>query len=58
MVNDHLYNVKEETRCHHYRCNVFRLAARVLLYATSYGQDNTHDGVLLYQSWNTGWKEK
>ena len=40
----------EETRCRHMGYS-FRLAARVLLYASSHRQDNT------YQSWST-WLER
>ena len=40
MVKDH--SVKEETRCRHYMGYSFRLAARVLLYASSHRQDNTY----------------
>ena len=39
MVKDH--SAREETRCHHMGCS-FRLAARVLLYASSHRQDNTY----------------
>ena len=33
---------REETRCRHYICYSFRLAARVLLYAPSHRQDSTY----------------
>ena len=36
--------VREETRCRHI-CYSFRLAARVLLYASSHRQDNTYHGL-------------
>ena len=39
MVNDH--SVIEETHCHHMGYS-FRLAARVLLYASFHRQDNTY----------------
>ena len=39
MVKDH--SVREETHCHHMGY-VFRLAARVLLYAPSHRQDSTY----------------
>ena len=40
MVKDHS-DRREETRCHHIGYS-FRLAARVLLYASSHRQDNTY----------------
>ena len=40
MVKDHS-EAREETRCHHMGYS-FRLAARVLLYASSHRQDNTY----------------
>ena len=49
--------VREETRCRHIGYS-FRVAARVLLYAPSHRQDSTYHGLLLNQSWNTGWKDK
>ena len=48
MVKDH--SVKEETRRHHYMGYSFLLAARNLLYAPSYGQDNTYHNIC-YTSW-------
>ena len=39
MVKDH--SVREESRCHHIGYS-FLFAARVLLYASSYIQDNTY----------------
>ena len=35
---------REEPRCHHMGYS-FRLAAKVLLYASSHGQDNTYHGL-------------
>ena len=49
--------VRKETRCCHIGYS-FRLAARVLLYAPSHRQDSTYHGLLLHQSWSTGWNEK
>ena len=62
MVSDIWYRtiqiVREEAHCHHMGYT-FQLAARVLLYAPSHRQDNTHHSLpLLYQSWSTDWKEK
>ena len=37
--------VREETRCRHNMDYSFRLAARVLLYASSHRQDNTYHGL-------------
>ena len=48
---------REETHCRHYMGYSFRLAARVLLYASSPKQDNI-PRPLLNQSWSTGWNEK
>ena len=48
--------VRKETRCRDIGYS-YRLAARVLLYASSHRQDNTYHG-LLHQSWSTGWNEK
>ena len=48
MVKDHLDSEREETQCHHMGYS-FRLAARVLLYASSHRQDNTYHG-LFYTS--------
>ena len=42
MVNDH--SDREEIRCRHYMGYCFRLAARVLLYASSDRQDSTYYG--------------
>ena len=42
MMKDH--SAREETRCRHIGY-CFRLAARVLLYASSYRQDNTYHGL-------------
>ena len=42
MVTDH--SESEETRCRHMGYS-FRLAARVLLYASSHRQDNTYHGL-------------
>ena len=39
MVMDHSDSEREKTHCHHMGCS-FRLAARVLLYASSHRQDN------------------
>ena len=50
MVKDHS-DVREETRCHHMGYS-FRLAVRVLLYASSHRQDNTYHG-LCYTSSGT-----
>ena len=47
MVEDH--SAGEETRCRHMDYS-FRLAARVLLYASSHRQDNTYHG-LCYTSY-------
>ena len=44
MVKDHSDSEREETRCHHMGYS-FRLAARVLLYASSHIQDNTYHGL-------------
>ena len=41
MVEDHSDSEREETRCRHMGYS-FRLAARVLLYASSHRQDNTY----------------
>ena len=41
MVKDHSDSEWEETPCHHMSYS-FRLAARVLLYASSHRQDNTY----------------
>ena len=49
--------VRKETRCRHIGYS-YRLTARVLLYAPSHRQDNTYHGLLLHQSWSTGWNEK
>ena len=43
MVKDHS-DTREETCCHHMGYS-FRLAARVLLYASSHTQDNTYHGL-------------
>ena len=43
MAKDHSDNEREETRCRHIGY-YFRLAARVLLYASSHRQDNTYYG--------------
>ena len=43
MVKDHQI-AREETRCRHMGYS-FRLAARVLLYASSHRQDNTYHGL-------------
>ena len=48
MVKDHSDSEREETRCRHMGYS-FRLAARVLLYASSHRQDNTYHG-LCYNS--------
>ena len=56
MVKDHSDSEREETRCFHMSYS-FRLAARVLLYASSHRQDNI-TRPLLHQSWSTGWNEK
>ena len=40
MVKDH--SARRETRCCHYMCYSFRLAARVLLHAPSHSQDSTY----------------
>ena len=37
--------MREETRCRHYMGYSFRLAARVILYASSHRQDNTYHGL-------------
>ena len=42
MVKEH--SAREETRCRHMGYS-FRLAARVLLYASSHRQDNTYHGL-------------
>ena len=44
MVNNHSYGKREETRCRHMGYS-FRLAAKVLLYASSHRQDNTYHGL-------------
>ena len=44
MVKDHSDSKREETRCRHLGYS-FRLAARVLLYASSHRQDNTYHGL-------------
>ena len=44
MVKDQSYSEREETRCRHIGYS-FRLAARVLLYASSHRQDNTYHGL-------------
>ena len=44
MVNDHSDSEREETCCRHMGYS-FRLAARVLLYASSHRQDNTYHGL-------------
>ena len=49
MVKDHSDNQRENPLPPHRL--LFRLAARVLLYAPSHIQDST------YQSWSTGWNE-
>ena len=49
MVKDH--SAREETHCHHMGYS-FRLAARVLLYASSHKQDNTYHS-LCYTSHQT-----
>ena len=49
VVKDH--SDREETCCRHIGYS-FWLASKVLLYASSHRQDNTH------QSWSTGWNEK
>ena len=49
-VNDH--SAKKETWCHHYMGYSFQLAVRVLLYAPSHRQNNTHHG-LCYTSRNS-----
>ena len=41
MVKDHSDSEREETCCRHMGYS-FKLAARVLLYASSYRQDNTY----------------
>ena len=51
MVNNHLDREREETRCRHMGYS-FRLAARVLLYATSHREDNTYH-CLCYTSLGT-----
>ena len=43
MLKDHS-DRREETCCHHIGYS-FRLAARVLLYASSHRQDNTYHGL-------------
>ena len=43
MVTDH--SAREETHCRHYIGYSFRLAARVLLYASSHIQDNPYHGL-------------
>ena len=42
MVKNHSDREREETRCRHYMDYCFRLAARVLIYASSHRQDNTY----------------
>ena len=37
--------VREETRCRHYMGCSFRLAARVIVYASSHRQENTYHGL-------------
>ena len=44
MVKDHSDSEREETRCRHMGYS-FRLAAKVLLYASSHRQDNTYHGL-------------
>ena len=44
MVKDHSDSEREETRCRHMGYS-FRLAARVILYASSLRQDNTYHGL-------------
>ena len=44
MVKNHSDRWREETRCRHIGYS-FRLAARVLLYASSHRQDNTYHGI-------------
>ena len=44
MVKDHSDSEREETRCRHMGYS-FRLAARVLLCASSHRQDNTYHGL-------------
>ena len=44
VVKDQSESEREETRCHHIGYS-FWLAARVLLYASSYRQDNTYHGL-------------
>ena len=44
MVKDHSDSKREETRCRHMGYS-FRLAAMVLLYASSHRQDNTYHGL-------------
>ena len=44
MVKDHSDSEREETRCRHMGYS-FRLAARVLLYASTHRQDNTYHGL-------------
>ena len=56
MVKDHSDSEREKTRCRHMGYS-FRLAARILLYASSHRQDNTYQS-LLHQSWSTGRNEK
>ena len=36
----------------------FRLAGRVLLYASSHRQDNTYHGLWYTSRWSSGWNEK
>ena len=49
---------RQETRCRHIGYS-FRLAARVLLYASSHGQNITYDRpFFLHQQWSTGWNQK
>ena len=56
MVKDHSDSEREETRCRHMGYS-FRLAAKVLLYASSHRQYNTYHSLLLHQSWSTGWND-
>ena len=44
MVKDQTDSEREETRCRHIAYS-FRLAARVILYASSHRQDNTYHGL-------------
>ena len=44
MVKDHSDSEREETHCHHMDYS-FRLAARVILYASSHRQDNTYHNI-------------